>query len=600
MPATADAPSPAPTPPGRTRHAIDATSSIPDAPEARTHGSDAVIDEFAGPSGPARPKSVAVDGRRAIDNGLDAVLLLDRNGTVRYANNAAALLFGRPVEHLLGSPLGLPVGNGDAGDVADLDQLQIARPDATVRDAEFRSVPDATSDGFTLVTLRDVTERNMLQLRLRQAEKMEAVGRLAGGVAHDFNNMLTAVVGYASLAEQRLDAARRGGISTGDIVRVRGDLEEVRRAAEAAQALTRQLLSFSSRHRPPAGDCDLAQVLRSHSRIYEAACGGMLRLDLDIDPDLPRVAADEDMVDRLLLNLAVNSRDAVVAARVQQGTAAQRSPDADDAVLHVIARRAAGPIRDVAATAESVTVSGESSDHAAADAHVELRIIDHGPGVPPEIRPHLFEPFFTTKADGLGSGLGLSTVYGIVSRCGGRIELVETAGGGATFVIRLPARLSASQSTPATPPDAPAAPAPDAESHQPRILLVEDQHVIRKLLARVLKKEGFAVQSAADGQQAVELIEAAAAGSRDGFDLVASDVAMPGMTGIEVAHRAKLLMPTVPVLLMSGYTNGDLHTAGSGGADDDGLADVEYDFLQKPFEPDDLVGRIRHLLRQSA
>ena len=431
-----------------------------------------------------------------------------------------------------------------------------------------------------MVSLRDVTDRNLLQDRLRHSEKMEAIGRLAGGVAHDFNNMLTAVVGYARLAERKAAELVDGCEADSNSPGIRADLAEIRRAAAAAQHLTRQLLSLSSRHRPPTGTCDAGEILRDHARIYQAACGGLVRLRMEVEPGLPHVAAGSDLIDQVVLNLVVNARDAIAGHVAREGTGEKGVGDAE--VLVTL-----NSVRDSSGTPM-----------------IELRVVDSGPGIPSSVRPHVFEPFFTTKSDELGSGLGLSTVYGLVTRSGGTVELRDTPGGGATFVIALPA---ASPAMPAAPAGAAAQATP---GRRRRVLLVDDQATIRKLLARVLRAAGHEVVSAADGWAAVEQLELSLAGREPPLDAVVSDVAMPGLNGIEVARRANELFPRLPVLLMSGYTDGDLAAGvGSATSDDSPAADalehgatreVEYRFLQKPFEPADLVRTVAELATNGA
>ncbi|MEM1010933.1 MAG: ATP-binding protein [Planctomycetota bacterium] len=501
----------------------------------------------AAPLHASAPLVAAAD--RLLAASLDAVLLLDPEGVVSYANPSAEQLFGRPADSLLGASLGIPIDGGD------LSRLTLRRPDGSSREAELRVVDLGDKSTQTIfVTLRDVTDKLELEQRLAGAEKMEAVGRLAGGVAHDFNNLLTAVIGYARLAERRVDKAE--GFVDGQSDSLKGDLAEVRRAAETAQELTRSLLSFSGRHRPPSGRSDLNQLLVEHRRMYEAACGGKIRLEIDAD-NTPPVNAEPDQVDRILLNLLVNAHDATV------GNGPSEEP------IRIVLRHHA-----------------DQGDYGWA----ELQIIDHGTGIPGSARPHVFEPFFTTKPEGLGTGLGLSTVYGLVRRSGGRVEFSDTPGGGTTFIIRLPC-VDADATTDQTPTSDETSEALEAlvhasENRALRVLLVEDQDAVRKLLMRILRRAHFDVDAAADGTQAIELLEEAAEGHRLPYDVIASDVAMPGLTGVDVAKRAGELFPDLPVLLMSGYTNGEVAASASPHFAN---TSMPWRFLQKPFEPDVLV-----------
>ena len=497
----------------------------------------------------------------------DAVLLVASDGTVWYANSAAAQLFGRKVEVLIGSALGLPIGSAEP---SNLQVIRLSLPDGTERMAEFHAV-QLNDAGLTLASLRDVTERNDLQQRLRQSEKMEAVGRLAGGVAHDFNNMLTAVFGYTSTAAARVSTFP--DVPQGEKQQIGEDLDQIRRAAGAAQRLTRQLLSLSSRHRPPSGSCDIGDVLTQHKRIYEAACGGMLRLELDIEHGLPDVAAGPEIIDQILLNLAVNARDAVISESVVGDPTLPPSKNVADGRLEVFVRQ-----------------RKSRRGRRGGNRWIELCVIDHGPGVPQEVRPHIFEPFYTTKSDGKGSGLGLSTVYGIIKRLGGDVELHDTPGGGATFCITLPAKLNKATVQPTVRP--PHAEATDGDNRL--IILAEDQVAIRKLLARLLRARGYIVQTAADGTEAIRRLEAAAVPGTAQPAILLSDVAMPGLTGFQVASRARAMFPDLPIILMSGYTDGDLQSA-MGKLEDISAMPEDYFFLQKPFEPAELDRIIQQL-----
>ncbi len=518
-------------------------------------GNPSNLDADASAEGPP----LVPDAGRVLATSLDAVLMLDGEGRVCYANAAAEQLFSRNHEQLVGAELGIPIDGGD------LSRISLLRPDGSCREAELR-VANLTEDAAagTFVTLRDVTDKTELEQRLTRAEKMEAVGRLAGGVAHDFNNLLTAVIGYARLAERRVDQA--GGEVPADPESLKADLAEVRRAAETARELTRSLLNFSGRHRPPSGSCDLTKLLVEHQRMYEAACGGQVRLDIDIHAT-PAIAAESDLVDRVLLNLLVNARDATLA----RGNGHE-------------------PIR-------------VRLRHLADDGTVgwaQLSVIDRGTGIHAKAKPHVFEPFYTTKEEGLGTGLGLSTVYGLVTRSGGRVDFTDTPGGGTTFTVRLPCVADGAEAAPRPEPTPIVAAAPTLDSSGPlealeatiatrplRVLLVEDQSTVRKLLLRILRRASFEVEPAADGTEAVKLLEEAAAGVRLPFDVIASDVAMPGLTGVDVARKAAELFPDLPVLLMSGYTNGEVAASAASSAFTN--AGGRWRFLQKPFEPDALV-----------
>ena len=512
-----------------------------------------------------------------LDVMLDAVLELDAEGVVRYANPAAAQLFGRSVQQLVGVPLGIPLSGPPDG---ALEVLDLTRPDGRQRRAEYRAVPDPDRSGGTVLTFRDVTERDRLREQLVQADKMDAIGRLAGGVAHDFNNLLTAMLGHVDLAETQLRRIARDGGGDAPAAAVfepvTANLRDTRKAANAARSLTLQLLQLSSRHRPPAAGCDLAAVLRDHQRMYEVATGDLLTLRLDLpEAGLP-VQASEDVVDQVMLNLAVNACDAVYGQdrRKQPGSAA----------------------------ASELRVTG---DHTGG--RVRLRVSDHGPGVPAELRSQVFEPFFSTKPGALGTGraddrptgLGLSTVYGLMQRVGGEVTLSDTPGGGATFTLLLPAGAAeaagnAAAAVGAT-TDRATASAPAGRGGvratgggpERSVLLAEDNARLRKVLAATLEEAGFKVYARDGGPSALRFLE------EHGDDapppgILVSDVAMPGMTGLELAEKVTERWPDLPVLLISGYTDGELPTPGGRPAE----RPAAWGFLQKPFESETLVRAI--------
>ena len=494
----------------------------------------------------------------------DAVVLVSAEGTIAFANPEAERLFGRDTEALIGAAVGLrPEG------AEPTEAIRITRPDGSTRDVEYRIEPLSPDSGRNLVNLRDVTDRNLLQARLRQGEKMEAIGRLAGGVAHDFNNLLAAITGYCQLAEDHA-----GPLDTFHARQLHDDLAEIRRAATAARGLTGQLLNFSSGHRPPPGSCNLGDVLTDHARIYEAACGGMLRLEIDVDPETPAISGTADLVDQVVLNLAVNARDALAQHRSENGPVDHRT-----ATLTITTGVCNPP--------GFARAAGNTCDSWA-----ELRVVDHGPGVPDAIKRNIFEPFFTTKPNGLGCGLGLSTVYGLVNRVGGQVQVLDTPGGGATFVVILPcARRKA---------DTPAQPVHPVVPAVKRILLIEDDEPLRFLFLRIIRKAGFQIETLADGESAIAYLEKHRGDPARFPDVLISDVAMPGLTGIDVAQRAHELDANLPVILISGYTNGSLQL----GVDDrmEGIGSLKgpYFFLQKPFEFEDLTGLIQQVLDGSA
>jgi CheY-like chemotaxis protein len=384
--------------------------------------------------------------------------------------------------------------------------------------------------------MADVTDRRHLELQLRESQKMEAVGRLAGGVAHDFNNLLCAILGYADLA-----LANQSEAST-----ARDEIEEIRKAAQRAAQLTKQLLAFGRRQirRPTRVDVDA--VVRDTDRLLTQLLGEHIQLTVHAGARGAVVHMDPSELDQILVNLAVNARDAMPQGGL-------------------------------------VTVE-TSRSHLAADIgqteFVLLTVGDTGSGIADETMPHIFEPFFTTKGDA-GTGLGLSTVYGIVEQNGGRIEVDSSVGGeGTRFAVYLPV---AADSTPTgSTLVRPAAPPTESAT----VLLVEDESAVRILAHRILERAGYHVLDARHGADALMLWRQHA----DEIDLVVTDVVMPEMGGRALADALHLAKASLPILFMSGYSDDEMTRRG--------FSDTRVAFLAKPFSADSLVGAVREALRQ--
>jgi signal transduction histidine kinase len=348
---------------------------------------------------------------------------------------------------------------------------------------------------------------------LRQAQKMEAIGRLAGGVAHDFNNLLLVIDGYSEFLASSLTDAKQ-----------RHFAEEIRSAGQRAAALTHQLLAFSRRQVLQPQVLDLNEAVRGMDAMLRRLIGAGVRVELDLDPALRPIEADPSQVSQVLLNLAVNARDAMAGAgRLEIST---RNDGAD----------------------------------------VVLDVADTGVGMDEETRRRIFEPFFTTKEVGQGTGLGLSTVYGIVTQSGGSVDVRSAPGRGASFVVRFPATDAVEPRAIAEQPE----PARGAE----RILVVDDEQVVRELLAKMLREQGYHVETAASAREARTL--------QGRFDLLLTDVVMPEQDGVTLARD---LAPP-QVLFISGY-------------DQDALVAADASFLQKPFSRDELTRAVRGLLDRS-
>lgn len=392
-------------------------------------------------------------------------------------------------------------------------------------------------------TQRDVSEQRHLEEQFRQSQKMEAVGQLAGGIAHDFNNLLTAILGNTQLLLRELPP--------GDAKR--GDVEEIRRASERAAALTRQLLAYSRRQMLRPEVLDLNGVVADMDRMLRRLIGEHITLRTVLAPDLGRVRADPSQLEQVIVNLAVNARDAMAGGGMLTIETASVDLDATWAAEHLGAPPDGGP-------------------------YVMVAVSDTGTGMTAAVRAHLFEPFFTTKEVGKGTGLGLATVYGIVKQSGGYISVYSEPGQGTTFKIYLP-RL------PASAPQPPGTPAARAEGRgSETVLIVEDEAAVLHLSRRALEAQGYVVLAAGDPRDALRIVE------RHGgpIDLLLTDVVMPGLSGRELAEQLTARRPGVRVLYMSGYP-GDAVV--QGGALPGGSA-----FLQKPFSPDGLARKVRDVL----
>ncbi len=392
-----------------------------------------------------------------------------------------------------------------------------------------------------LSVARDVTEERRLEEQLRQAQKMEAVGRLAGGVAHDFNNMLSVVLSYAGILGDRVldEDARR-------------DLDEVVHAAERASALTRQLLAFSRQQVIAPRRIDLNGVVDNMSRMLRRIIGEHIELQTRLSHESAVVYGDPSQIEQILLNLAVNARDAMPAGGSLRVETSRVELDAGQVYEHVDAQP--GP-------------------------HVLLVVCDNGVGMDAHTRSHIFEPFFSTKSRNEGTGLGLSTVYGIVRQCGGHIEVDSESGRGAAFRVYLPRVVGEAASRPPVVPRA-----ASALAGTETILLVEDELPVRRAARSILRRRGYKVLEAQDGHEALEI-----ATTHEGpIHLLLTDMVMPNMDGQELVRRVLGSRSEVRALLMSGYAGDFLSSSGE-------LASG-VEFLQKPFTADLLARRVRDVL----
>jgi len=414
----------------------------------------------------------------------------------------------------------------------------------TVVRVSGRAVTNGREEGVVFeLFAEDVTERRALEQQLRQSQKMEAVGRLAGGIAHDFNNLLMVISGYSEFLLERL----------GDEPRLRGPAQEIASAAERASSLTRQLLAFSRKQMLAPRIVSLNDVATENLKMLTRMIGEDIDLVLVPGPGLWPVRADAGQIEQVIMNLAVNARDAMPSGGKLTIETSNVTLDDEYARFHA-------PVRP-----------GD---------YVMVAISDTGAGMDTETQSHIFEPFFTTKGT-KGTGLGLSTVYGIVKQSGGYIWVSSEVGRGTTFKIYLPRVASVGE------PAALVATPVEFKKVEPgteTILLVEDEANLRYLARQYLEKQGYKVIEAADGAVAMQIAVAHEAV----IHLLLTDVIMPGMNGRELAQRISEIRPNVKILYMSGYTENVIGH--------NGMLDAGIRLLQKPFNLRDLKSKVREVL----
>jgi PAS domain S-box-containing protein len=509
----------------------------------------------------ARARSSEERYRLLMENAHDAIAITDCAGNIREVNREAERLFGLSRERILGRNFREFVAVTEAAEVDAIFARLSAEGSARASGVSIeraggeKAIADLLAavieiGGEPLVVLNghDVTEKKRAEEALRkveeqfrQAQKMEAIGRLAGGVAHDFNNLLTGITGYADLLGMRLPA----------VPEIQRDLDEIKKAAQRAAALTRQLLAFSRKQILSPKVLDLNGVVSALYPMLKRIIGEDIELLSVLPSDLGRVKADRGQIEQVLLNLAVNARDAMPKGGKLTIETANVDLDETYAATHL----GVNPGR-----------------------YVMLAVGDTGIGMDAETKAHLFEPFFTTKEVGKGTGLGLSTVYGIVKQSGGNVWVYSEPGHGATFKIYLP-RVDAPLEE-SGPIGAPPALARGTET----ILLVEDEEIVRSVAVRVLSAQGYTVIEARSGEEAI----AAASAHRARIDLLLTDVVMPGMSGRDLARRLEAVRPEMRVLYISGYAkNGIVHH---------GVLEPGTSFLQKPFTPGALARAVREAI----
>jgi PAS domain S-box-containing protein len=495
---------------------------------------------------------------RAVEQSPAAIVITDTAGTILFVNPQFCRSTGFAREEAIGkNPRILKSGLHPPEFYAGLwrtisagqewrGELQNRRKDGTLYWEAATISPVTDPDGRVthfVAVKEDVTSRKVLEEQLRQSQKMEAVGRLAGGVAHDFNNLLTVIGGFSELAMGRMDPEDP----------CRALLEEVRKAADRAAGLTRQLLAFSRRQVLQPVVLDLNGSVAGMERMLRRLLGEDVSIDLRLDPSLHRVLADAGQVEQAVMNLCVNARDAMPTG---------------------------GRIRLSTRNLEVVSGTPEATAGANPGPHACLEVEDTGTGMAPDVLAHIFEPFFTTKPQGKGTGLGLPMVYGFVRQSGGALVVDSSPGNGSTFRILLPlAPEEAGTGAGAGPRRV-----PESLRGTETILVVEDEPAVASVASRSLGEAGYEVLTAGGPDEAMRLC----ADHRGEISLLVTDVVMPGLDGKEVAALVQGMRPGIRVLFMSGYTD---DVIGQHGILDPGIA-----FLSKPFHPAGLCAKVREVL----
>jgi PAS domain S-box-containing protein len=491
--------------------------------------------------------------RKLTDTSFDGI---DRteNGIVREANAGFVRMFGYDsIEEVLGRPVRDFVAEESQAEVAERIQSEIEgsyeflgkrRDGSKIQIEATARTHDVGGMRGRLTALRDVTEKRMLEDQFRQAQKMEAVGRLAGGVAHDFNNLLMVISGYGELLLDDLEQD--------DPRRVQ--MDEVLKAARAAAGLTRQLLAFSRQQVIQPRLLSLEAVVQDSEKMLRRLIGEDVELVTALNPIHATVRIDPSQLEQVIMNLVVNARDAM--------------PGGGRVTIETVSIE----LSDAYARTHWPATPGR---------YAMLAVADTGVGMDELTQAHIFEPFFTTKELGKGTGLGLSMVYGIVKQSGGFIWVYSEPGKGATFKIYLPLVDETAESMRQT----------SEIEIVPRgtetVLLVEDEPAVRAVVQQVLERHGYSVLVAPDGQLALNVL----AGHPGEVHLLLTDVVMPGMSGRQLAAQFSVLRPDARVLFMSGYTTDAVVRHG--------VLEPGIAYLQKPFSPEALARKVRRVLDQS-
>ena len=484
--------------------------------------------------------------RRIFDHTHDALIITDEADRIVDANRTALEFTGLELETLCSWTLGDLLTASSRG-TQGVSSGGMRQGEWLLSNASGEPlIVDVRGAGFApervVYTIRDLTEQRRLEEELHHSQKMDAIGRLAGGVAHDFNNMLTAISCYSEML--------RDDFPVGD--QRREDLEEIVKTTRRAAALTSQLLAFSRKQVLQPKIINANSVVAEIERMLVRLIGEDVRLMVERDASLWSVRADPGQLGQVLMNLAVNARDAMPNGGVL--TIETANLELGSQIVH----------------RHGIVSPGS---------YVVIRVSDTGMGIEERVQDHVFDPFFTTKQLGRGTGLGLSTVYGIVTQSGGHVQLQSEPGMGAVFTIFLPREHDGASGAPVQEEME-----SSATSTSARILVVEDDPTVRKLVTGILQRSGHQVLTAADGESALSLL----AETTEPIQLAIMDVVMPGMNGREVAERLAAYSADLKVLYMSGYTDDEvIHR---------GVRDLSSRFIQKPFTAGELTRKVDEVL----
>jgi PAS domain S-box-containing protein len=514
-----------------------------------------------------------------LDGAPDAMVCIAADGQIALVNAQTERLFGYRREELVGQQMEILIPDAVRAAHAVYCTRHIADPEPRPADAltepscrrrdgstfpgEISLSAIDTPDGIlVLAAIRDVTERlgvlaererlrsqaerDKMERQLQQSQRLENLGELAAGLAHDFNNLLAVISNYAAFVSAEV---AKGG-SQVSLPSVHEDVLQIQRAAQRAADLTHQLLAFACREGVQPRPLSLNEVIKGVGQLLIRALGAHVVLTTSMDPDLCAVLADPGQIEQVLVTLAVNAGDAMPAGGTLTLTTATTDIDATDPA------------------SRTGVVPGR---------YACMKVSDTGAGMTREVIDRAFEPFFTTKSKGEGTGLGLASVYGIITQARGHVRVYSEPGIGTTFTILLPAT-----GHDAVPARAPASASGSGTGET--ILVVEDEPAMREVTRRILSHGGYQVITAANGREAIQV----ATNHDGGIDVLVTDIVMPQMLGQEAAERIGALQPGVKVLFMSGYTRGVL--------DSKGIAAGEINLIQKPFTEESLLTRLRQVI----